>query len=203
LVFALLYFFFFSTFQLLYTVMKILFSISIFTSIALAIWPIPKSYEHGDTVLWIAKNVTFYWYEAGTGANNVEYHSDQAPFVFAAKSNSGSHIQGNEKGSLSFHKRYTEPSDDYESTSEEGVSGDDIIDYAIRSAWKTIKKQSFYPWKFHPRSWDEPTPDKTNYIDRVNIQLLASDPSHVAKVPAGDVDESRSMASQQWLQIVA
>ncbi|XPS69022.1 Beta-N-acetylhexosaminidase [Ascochyta lentis] len=148
--------------------MKLLLFIPLFVSVSSALWPIPKSYEHGDTVLWIEKNVTFYWYEAGTRNNS---------------------------GHLSLHRRYTEPFEPYDSKgAAEGVHGGDIVDYAIRAAWNTIFKQSFYPWRFHPRSWDEPTPEKAKYIDHVDIRLLVSEPSNVTNALAGEVDESYTLS---------
>ena len=173
--------------------MKFLLFTPYFLSCSLALWPIPRSYEHGDTVLWIAKNVTFYWYKAG--ARNVDYRPDQAPFLFASNSNTETVSQNNAADELSLHRRYTEPFEDYSHARDAtGVSGDDIIDYAIRSVWKTVFMQGFYPWKFHPRNWDEPAQDKeARYVDHVDVRLLTSDSSDVAKALAEDVDESYTL----------
>ena len=173
--------------------MKLLLPLPLFLSVSSALWPIPQSYEHGDTVLWIARNVSFYWYQAG--ARNVDYHPDQTPFLFASTSNEDFASQDNRENDLSLHRRYTEPFNEYNHAREaEGVSGDDIIDHAIRSTWSTIFKQSFYPWKFHPRNWAEPNRiGNTSYIDHINLRLLTADPSDVAKALAGDVDESYSL----------
>jgi hexosaminidase len=162
-------------------------------SSSLALWPIPKAYSHGDTVLWISKNVTFYWYEAG--ARNVDYHSEQAPFLFASNSNTDTVLQNQAGDDLSLHRRYTAPFENHHRTRDAtGVSGDDIIDYAIQSAWETVFKEGFHPWKFHPRSWKEPSLGKTaRYVDHVNIRLLAKDTANVAKALAGDVDESYTL----------
>lgn len=174
--------------------------ILLFTSISSALWPIPKHYEHGDTVLWIAENVTFYWYEDvrhGAGAGNVDYYPDQNPFVFASDSDMNSRPQNNGNNNLTPRKRYVRPRlpDNLGRTKgKERVSGDDVIDYAIRSAWKTIFKQSFYPWRFHPRNWDEPAPScKTKYIDHIDIRYSKSDRSDVTKGPREDVDESYTL----------
>ncbi|KAJ4312365.1 Glucosamine-6-phosphate isomerase (Glucosamine-6-phosphate deaminase) (GNPDA) (GlcN6P deaminase), partial [Neodidymelliopsis sp. IMI 364377] len=175
--------------------MKFFTLVPLFTSTALAIWPIPKSYEHGDTVLWIAKNVTFYWYEAG--ARNVDYLPVQIPFLAVANSNSGYPSQGENTEDLSLRRRYREPFGDGYSRARdlEGVTGHDIVDYAIRSAWNTIFKQSFYPWKFHPRDWDEPAPEEeARYIDRIDVRLLVPDAPDVAKARAGEVDESYTLS---------
>lgn len=159
----------------------------------LALWPIPKLYSHGDTVLWISRNVTFYWYEAGV--RNVDYHPDQAPFLFASNSDTNDVPQDQAEGSRSPHKRYTAPFEHHNPARDKtGVSGDDIIDYAIKSAWNSIFKDGFYPWKFHPRNWEEPSQDKkARYVDRVDIRLLAKDIAYVAKGLAGDADESYTL----------
>ncbi|KAJ8109784.1 hypothetical protein OPT61_g7208 [Boeremia exigua] len=164
-----------------------------FVAHSLALWPIPKSYEHGDTVLWISKDVTFYWYEAG--ARNVDYHPDQAPFLFASNSNTKAESQDNAGDTLNLHRRYTEPFEDCVQTRDaKEVSSVDIVDFAIRSTWKTIFKEGFFPWKFHSRNWDEPNPGKkTKHVDRVNIRLLTSSVEDVAKAPAGQVDESYTL----------
>jgi hypothetical protein len=41
--------------------MKSLLTLSLFASLGMAIWPIPIEYSHGETVLWINPDVTFYW----------------------------------------------------------------------------------------------------------------------------------------------
>lgn len=173
--------------------MKILVLTSLFISSSLALWPIPKSYEHGDTVLWIEKDVAFYWYQAG--ARNVDYHPGQAPFVFASNSNTESDLQHHAGERLSLRRHYTKPFETrVQQRDDKGVSGDDIIDFAVRSAWKTIFEQGFVPWKFHPRSWDEPAQGKgAKNVDRVDIRLLKPDTPEVARALAGDVDESYTL----------
>ncbi|KAF2478159.1 uncharacterized protein BDR25DRAFT_338804 [Lindgomyces ingoldianus] len=47
--------------------MKSFISISLFASIATAIWPLPLSYDHGNTVLWIGKDVQVNWSSAKVG----------------------------------------------------------------------------------------------------------------------------------------
>ncbi|KAH7075201.1 glycoside hydrolase superfamily [Paraphoma chrysanthemicola] len=172
--------------------MRIAFHVILFAHSALALWPIPVSYEHGDTVLFVQKDIPFNWYEVG--ARNVGSIVDQHPdqFLFASHSDSTLDVQDNPR----LKRRNTEPSagdEGYESTAS-GVSGDDIIDYAIRSSWKTIFKQNLYPWKFHPRDWEEPLPtNSATSVSEVNIRLLANDPPDVGKSRAGEVDESYSL----------
>ncbi|KAF2032086.1 hypothetical protein EK21DRAFT_61747 [Setomelanomma holmii] len=171
--------------------MKAAISYLLFARSTLALWPKPVSYENGDSVLFIPKNVLFNWYEAG--AKNVGSIADQHPDQFMFATNSNLNLDGQSDATLK--SRYTEPALDNGSygTSSGGVTGDDIIDFVIRSAWTTIFKQNLYPWKFHPRNWSEPSPTGASSIAEVNIRLLSNDPRNVAKPLAGEVDESYTL----------
>jgi hexosaminidase len=168
--------------------------LSLFLISVSALWPEPVTYKHGKTVLFIEKNVPFKWYEAG--ASNVgsfaDRHPDQQPFVFVSNSNIA--CDGQEK--LKLRKRYTEASlkDNGHVKARDGVSGDDIIDYAIKSAWNTIFKQNLYPWKFHPRGWNEPSPGSHGTtVSEINVKLVKNNPPNVIKPLAGEVDESYTL----------
>jgi hexosaminidase len=170
--------------------MKSLIVFSLFSSLAAAIWPLPTSYEHGDTVLFIKKDTPFYWYKAG--ARNVGPFIDQIPFLFASNSDAGLHSQ--ESRALELHKSYTgiSSTDRANNGTRDAVSGDDIVDFAIKSSWKTLFYQNLYPWKFRPRAWNEPSPGSA-YISHVDIKLLSVDPQNIGKPLAGEVDESYSL----------
>jgi hexosaminidase len=147
-----------------------------------ALWPQPVYYQHGDIVLFVGEDIQFHWYEFA--ARNVE----QPPFVFASNSNA----QPDEQDRWKLKKRYTELSStaEHSHATPEGVSDDDIIEYAIITAWRTIIKHSLYPWKFHPRAWDEPSPKRSGTrLSEVNVRLSAHPPD-IVKLPAGNVDES-------------
>jgi hexosaminidase len=156
--------------------MRLALSFSLCIVAASALWPQPISYEHGDTVLSVEQDVPFYCYEVG--ARNVGSIADQQPFLFAQSSDIDSGMQADRK----LRKRYVAPFSEVEGHHRrtEGVSGDDIIDYAIKSAWKTIFEQNLYPWKFHPRGWEEPQKNGA-MISEVNVKLLTEDPVNVAK----------------------
>ena len=172
--------------------------LSFFAWRAVALWPLPTTYEHGNTVLWIPKDAEFYWHE--TGARNVGSIADKVPgqFIIALDSNRNVHSQDKGHGELKLRKQFTvNPSDadSYRRTGE-GISGDDIIDYAVKSAWNTIFNRNLYPWKFHPRNWKEPEPSadyRAARISRIDIRILSTDPSDLAKPFAGDIDESYSL----------
>ncbi|KAL5118722.1 Glucosamine-6-phosphate isomerase (Glucosamine-6-phosphate deaminase) (GNPDA) (GlcN6P deaminase) [Pleosporales sp. CAS-2024a] len=173
--------------------MKIILA-SLFLSSVSALWPQPISYEHGDTVLFLPKDVSFCWYE--NGASNVgsiaDQLPDQQPFIIAANSNIGHHAQK----TLTLRKQFTAATLEEKAQGNRGagVSGDDIVNYAIKSAWNTIFNQSFYPWKFNPRGFVSPSPGKNgSAISEVNINLLKVDAANIAKPLAGEVDESYSL----------
>jgi hexosaminidase len=168
--------------------MRQLLHLSFFASLAVALWPIPVAYEHGDTVLFIKKNVPFYWYE--DSARHVGPMMDQIPFVLV--SNSDIDVNPQDSTTLKLRKRLAAPSlsEDALEETHEGVTGDEIIEFAINSTWTTIFKQNLYPWKFHPRNWSEPTPQDATYVSRIDIKVLLTDPPYVAKPLAGEVDES-------------
>lgn len=158
----------------------------------LALWPIPRSYEHGDTVLWISKNVTFFLYEAGT--RNVAYDPAQARFHntfnpnvdFVSQDNTNLHLQ----------KRFAEPFEEYNHADRDtaAVSGDDIIEFAVQAAWKTLFKQGFTPWKFHSRGWEAPVQGKTpKFVEKVDIKLLQPHDPDVARALTGSLDESYTL----------
>ncbi|KAF1963321.1 hypothetical protein CC80DRAFT_396988 [Byssothecium circinans] len=150
--------------------MRSLIVFSLFTSFTSAIWPAPISFEHGNSVAWISKDVEFKW----AGASNVGFlMQETVHHVFRANSNEHDNAQN------SHHKR---------SQAREPPTGQQIIDYAIKSAKETLFEKNFVPWKFHPRNWTEPTDGVV--ISEVNIELLGQDPKDVAKPLAGTVDES-------------
>ncbi|KAF2640270.1 hypothetical protein P280DRAFT_401200 [Massarina eburnea CBS 473.64] len=154
--------------------MKSLIIFSLFTSLAVAIWPAPVHYEHGNTALWISESVRFNW----AGAGNVGFLTMQEvnDGSFRAQSNEYDHLQSD------YHKR---------THASAAPSGQDIIEHAIKSTKETIFKKNFVPWRFHPRNWKEP--ENGTSISEVNIEVLGKDPKNIAKPLAGSVDESYSL----------
>jgi hexosaminidase len=170
--------------------MKFIISCPLFIASALALWPQPVTYDHGDTVLFIKRDVPIHWYEVGP--RNAGLVEDQQPFLFASNLEPGS----DEEKDLKLRQRYVEPSfgDEDDMSEREGISEDEIIDYAIKSTWKTIFEQNLYPWKFHPRDWKEPSPEEhMASVSEINIKLLAQDPQHATKSLTSEVDESYTL----------
>ena len=168
--------------------MKLLFLAPFLLSSSLALWPIPQAYEHGDTVLWIAKNVTFNCYVAGP--NNVFNDPARSHPFHAYNPDIELVLQGD--GDSWLRKRLVEPSEEDEHARDSAeVTGSDIVDFAIRSAWKTIFRQGFEPWKFHSRDWKEPTQGKeSQHVHRIDVRLLVADSPDIARALPGLLDES-------------
>jgi len=161
-----------------------------FLSLAAAIWPVPVSYQHGDKVLWVSKDVNFSVH--GTGAKRVGIHAHQARLGLTSHSTIG-------PGSQDTHRLPERDSSsanqDASNRTAKGVTGREIVDFAINSTVKTILQHNFYPWKFHPRDWKEPSSkEKVVLVSQVDLTLLSSDPVTVGKPLAGDIDESYSLS---------
>ncbi|KAJ4303652.1 Glucosamine-6-phosphate isomerase (Glucosamine-6-phosphate deaminase) (GNPDA) (GlcN6P deaminase) [Kalmusia sp. IMI 367209] len=149
-------------------------------SLALAIWPIPTLYEHGNTVLWISDDVSFDW----VGAGNVGSFKVQDGHEYGFSTNSNAHATAqNGKSNRGRHERI-----------KEAPTGDDMVKYAIYTAKNAIFKKSFVPWKFHSRGWKEPDPSDAKHITSINIEVLQADPEHIAKPLSGTVDESYELS---------
>jgi hexosaminidase len=157
---------------------------SIFASAA-AIWPEPVHMMAGETVLWIAEDCTINW--AGANASDVRT-------TYLDPSHSQSYLSQIFDSFLTiFSQGYGRKQTDAYSNSET-PSGDDLVDYAVKKAWSTIFNESFIPWKFNPRGWEEPDPSDATYITEIGLALLKKDPENVAKPLAGDVDESYTLS---------
>ncbi|KAF2012254.1 glycoside hydrolase family 20 protein [Aaosphaeria arxii CBS 175.79] len=156
--------------------MKAVHYLPFFASLTSAIWPLPTSYDHGDTVLWMSDDVAFNW--AGTAAS---------------ASNVGSRFLVLQEYLFSSFDESSNRKPKREGTEWQGVSGDDIIRFAIEQTKSTILKRNFVPWKFHPRGWSEPIAEGATYVSSITLELLGEDPPSIAKPLAGSVDESYSL----------
>jgi hexosaminidase len=148
-------------------------------SVVTAIWPIPAAYEHGDKLLWISKDVGFYYAE-----------KDQAVSI-----NRGNNFQ------KILQRRYFELVEWWRAAAnassaqqeDQGMTCHDIVAYAVEQTWTNIFAKNFVPWKFHKRSWKEPDKEKEYYdteLRRVRLELLQENQQDPAKL---EVDESYSI----------
>src|SRR5689334_20697532 len=89
--------------------MKLLITTPLFFSLARALWPIPTEYEHRDTVLWMPKDVEFFWYEAAArNVGSIAAEEEQVPGQFILAPDSHSHADTHKKTShdLRLHKQF-------------------------------------------------------------------------------------------------
>ncbi|KAL1595240.1 Glucosamine-6-phosphate isomerase (Glucosamine-6-phosphate deaminase) (GNPDA) (GlcN6P deaminase) [Paraconiothyrium brasiliense] len=152
--------------------------VSLFTYLVSAIWPVPKEYKHGDTVLWISKDTSFDW----AGAGDVGTLKFQSGYEYGFRMHSNTQPIVQDEQSRRRVKR-----------TGEAPTGDEIIDNAIYATKQTIFKKNFVPWKFHPRNWTEPNAQNSTYISTVKIEVLQDDPQDIAKPLAGTIDESYAL----------
>ncbi|OAK94013.1 hypothetical protein IQ06DRAFT_363814 [Phaeosphaeriaceae sp. SRC1lsM3a] len=166
--------------------------------IASAIWPQPSSYDHGDTVLFLPKSIWFTGYEA----RRKRPESYQRPIQFTSDSDASSDGLGervNYQRFMEYGLHYALNSTEHLEHERGGVSGDDILDFAMISACKSIRTKSLYPWKFHPRGWEEPSPDAhSTMIPEIDIIKRFDDDDddddiHFRDPMPGGVDESYTL----------
>lgn len=165
--------------------MHSLLHIPLFAILAEAIWPIPSHYEHGDTVVWIAEDVSFS--RAGAGNVGSLLNQEGSNYIFMTNSNEPSGTQADQE----YRKRQARNTSQ-ENGVGEAPSGDDMVNYAIKSAQRTIFKRNFVPWKFHSRDWKEPDRDQSDaiHVSSIRLEVLQQDPDDIMKPLAGSVDES-------------
>lgn len=150
-----------------------------FASSACALWPIPSHLEHGDTVLWLSEDTSFDWTRTGHGRSSKaqDFHPVDLQII------SDAYVNGHRFDEDGHRKQQWK-------RDAKVPSGDDMVEYAISSAQKTIFKKNFVPWKFHGRNWTEPEAVKSVYISSITIEVFKDDPRDIAKPLAGTVDES-------------
>ncbi|KAF2273892.1 uncharacterized protein EI97DRAFT_403084 [Westerdykella ornata] len=138
---------------------------------ASAIWPIPTSYEHGESVLFIAEDVSFHWTDTD------ELYDKNVQKTFQRR--------------FAQDDQWWWASGNVSLKDGQGVTGQEIQDYAIKQTHRTIFQKSFVPWKFHERGWKEPDCKGATYIESIYLELQREEKEEEAvKTRVGDVDES-------------
>ncbi|KAH7392371.1 glycoside hydrolase superfamily [Phaeosphaeria sp. MPI-PUGE-AT-0046c] len=170
--------------------MNILVAFLTFARLASALWPTPSAYDHGDTVLFLPKHISFHWYEARRKLPD-RY---QQPMQFETKS--GASLDGWDKFELrQRHVDYARGNVGNLDRRRGGISGDEIVEFALRSARKSIYKQSLYPWKFYPRGWKEPSPENhSTLVQEVDIIQLVDHDDELGGSLSGEMDESYTLS---------
>lgn len=135
-----------------------------------AIWPLPSSYSHGDSVLWIDPSVRILY-----NGTQVDSFFSRYPIIQALS------------GLLSQTLAYSSGSEN------NGTSG--IVSTAIQRTYTTLFDQNFVPWNFHPRNSNfQPGKNGSSiYITSIALQQTAADPATIIKPADGAIDESYSL----------
>lgn len=146
-------------------------SISLLATTALAVWPLPTDYSHGDQVLWIAREKVSVTYQ---GFESVR------PLPLCQPEQLLTVLQQNAPG--------------YSQTFENATYGNQIVTNAVERTFKTLFEQNFIPWKFRPRlSSFEPEEDaNATYISSIVLIQTAADSIDIMK-PSIDLDESYTL----------
>ncbi|KAI9701840.1 MAG: N-acetyl-glucosamine-6-phosphate deacetylase [Candelina mexicana] len=141
-------------------------TVVLFSTCALAIWPLPQNYTHGTTVLWLSPDVQIDyqlassspWYAFLLRTWNIR----QAPVY---------------------------------STGNQTNDGHPIVEAAIQRTKDTLFSENFVPWKFHPRNSDfEPAVNGSKtYIKTIALQQTQACNGLNSSLIDGGADESYSI----------
>ena len=140
------------------------------STLVLAIWPAPRSFESGSSVLWIAPSV------------HVTYNGDSV----RSYSSPGDLYSQTEWG-LGVQKSYSASSGD-------SFSSQSIVQGAVSRALQILFTQNIIPWKLVARNglveFELAAGSQKTYITSVDITQTGTDNSNTFKPLAGQVDES-------------
>ena len=153
--------------------MNLLCYIPLLAATASAIWPIPSSYSHGESLVWVDESVQFTY----NGAAQVSHATAPQP---------------NEDGTYQYQAHLGSYG---HGGGQNTSSADKIVNKAIERTLETLFKQNFVPWKFHPRfSNFEPdaSADKV-LIKTISLKQNGTDPEDILRPATGSVDESYAL----------
>ena len=158
---------------------------------ALAVWPIPAQYSHGDAVLWLSSDVPLTFH--APVSKYVRFMSDVnewgwfvADFLLTCA--------GAQPRSVDLiHPRPLARRNGSSSNDTAAPAG--VVQAAIKRAHDTIFAEHFVPWKFHPRNADfEPrAAGPRTPIVSIDVFQNATDAANATRPHAGDVDESYTL----------
>lgn len=146
---------------------------------ALAIWPIPETYNHGNATIWIDSQV------------KVIYSQPRHVSSVVLQSEETLHLTGLLKIFTYFLCNST--AQPYNS-----LFAMSIVQTAIDSTYQTLFFGNFIPWKFHPRSSDfEPSTVSKTFVASIALIQLQADSGNIFKAATADIDESYSLELSQ------
>lgn len=145
-----------------------------------AIWPIPQSYTHGDSVVWVGRDLS-----ATYNGRSVRWSSESSSFQ-SYYSSWASQTENFLRTQLRLNGGHADQSSRFNS--------EEIVQSAVQRALTTIFSENFVPWKLHPRnelSHVEPSGYiRKTYIKTLAISQTGHDKLSSFKPLAGEVDES-------------
>ena len=145
-------------------------------SVSNALWPVPKTYHHGESVLWIAQDVLVSYSEPyGVGFGNA------ASYI--------RHLANFNQQSSSFKL------ENVASVSGNSTPSIMVVQVAMEQIYRSLFFESFVPWKFHPRgaSFEPTTQEERTYIHTIALKQLSPDTGN--HLPSGNrpTDESYTL----------
>ncbi|OQN96989.1 hypothetical protein B0A48_16963 [Cryoendolithus antarcticus] len=141
---------------------------------AWAIWPLPSTYTHGNTTLWIDPSIKITY----NGAGQV---LESSPVGTQPDPHSSHYLQ---KLLNTYHSSW----------SGNNSATHQVISNAIQRTHDTLFGKLFVPWKFHPRFSDfEPDCNNKLFVKSISLQQNATDPADILKPALGGVSEAYTL----------
>ncbi|KAI9824854.1 MAG: N-acetyl-glucosamine-6-phosphate deacetylase [Thelocarpon impressellum] len=157
---------------------------------AVAIWPIPTQYRHGNAVIWLASDVQMTFNAPSSNAVRFISNLQQmgglvVDFLLTC---AGAQPRSADAVNPRLRRRRDGPSGTAPVSAE-------VVQAAIRRTHDLIFNEKFVPWKFHPRNADfePPLAEAKNHISSIVITQNSTDVAGTFKPLAGAVDESYTL----------
>lgn len=148
--------------------------ILVFALQALAIWPVPKSFSSGSSVLWIEPSV------------KINYNGGSVRWIPIRDmlSSQTEQVLGEQMS--------------YAAGTQSGISSKAVVQQAVSRALQVLFTQNLVPWKLVARNelsqFEPPANSQKTTISTITITQSGSDNSSTFKPLAGQVDESYNIS---------
>lgn len=158
----------------------------------MAIWPIPKEIKTGDTTVWLSDNVDFKFVAPKVFSESdcpCLSYSDVKAFLDSPPIHSQIPLSLHTEGLPIEEVPSSQDNEQGTGYTHDWQYFETRIRKAIRRAKEEIIRQSFVPWKFHPKNSDfEPERRGARVIEEVKVVLTGKGEKRRPKI--GEVDES-------------
>ncbi|KAH8814951.1 glycoside hydrolase superfamily [Xylogone sp. PMI_703] len=154
----------------------------LFSSSASALWPIPQTFNHGNSSLWLSESLQVTYNGQTLETKLQDVYPD---FLDIQTGKLGSQV----------------PLAQFAAAESVNFSSFDIVQSAVSRTYHILFSQNLIPWKFHPRnqlSQFEPSEAVEKvYLSSIEIIQTGSDTASTFKPLAGEVDESYNLTIAQ------